>query len=199
MKLTQKVLLIRHFKPNFKRYALLGHGDPSLDQTTTHPIKETIHHIANFQFDSATTRIFSSDLKRAIETANCLFPTQNFIKSSLIREINFGELEGKTWAQIEQSDPDFYHDYMSRWQHFPFPNGESLPDLLNRLESFIEYFSIGLESSAAVIAHAGAIRGLVYLLTEANLLEAFSIPIDYGGCVILTPDDSNCLKIKKTH
>ncbi len=78
----------------------------------------------NIKFDA----IFTSDLIRAIESANIAFPDSNKIIDKRLRECNYGEYDG------ESKDLVIYEEYI----YNPFPNGESLKDVEKRILDFIE-------------------------------------------------------------
>lgn len=70
---------------------------------------------------------FSSDLIRAKQTANILFPGKNIIYDARIRECNYGVLNGTVGRQV------VYDDHIL----VKFPQGESLIDVQNRIETFL--------------------------------------------------------------
>lgn len=79
---------------------------------------------ANINFDV----IFTSDLIRAIDSANIAFPNVPKIQDKRLRECNYGDLDGEDKHLI------VYEEHVDE----PFPNGESLKDVENRIRSFID-------------------------------------------------------------
>ena len=51
-------------------------------------------------------RVVTSDLKRCLQTSNILFPDQAPEVWSEFREMNFGQWEGKTYAELA-GDPHY--------------------------------------------------------------------------------------------
>ena len=78
----------------------------------------------NIKFDV----IFTSDLIRAIESANIAFPNSNKTIDKRLRECNYGEYDG------ESKDLVIYEKHI----HNPFPNGESLKDVEKRILDFVD-------------------------------------------------------------
>ena len=72
--------------------------------------------------------IITSDLIRAIETANIAFPDINKIQDSRLRECNYGDLDGADKGLIK------YEEHIEN----EFPNGESLKEVEYRINEFIE-------------------------------------------------------------
>jgi len=74
--------------------------------------------------------VFSSDLKRAVDSARLNFgESVEIIQDKRLRECNYGDLNGAP------SDQVVYEDHIDE----PFPNGESIQDVVNRIKDFCEY------------------------------------------------------------
>ena len=71
--------------------------------------------------------LFSSDLKRAIESSNIAFPEYEKIRDNRLRECNYGDLDGESKKLV------IYDEHINE----AFPNGESLIDVENRIKDFI--------------------------------------------------------------
>lgn len=78
---------------------------------------------SNITFDI----VFTSDLIRAIDSANIAFPNALKIQDKRLRECNYGVLDGKDKNLI------IYEDHID----IPFPNEESLKDVEKRIREFI--------------------------------------------------------------
>ena len=70
---------------------------------------------SNIKFDV----IFTSDLVRAIDSANIAFPNVKKIQDERLRECNYGDLDGGDKHLV------VYEEHIE----IPFPNGESLKDV----------------------------------------------------------------------
>lgn len=71
--------------------------------------------------------LFTSDLKRAIDSSNIAFPEYDKITDSRLRECNYGDLDGESKKLV------IYEEHIDE----PFPNGESLKDVEKRIRAFI--------------------------------------------------------------
>ncbi|REB05931.1 histidine phosphatase family protein [Sporosarcina sp. BI001-red] len=106
-------------------------------------------------YDVDCSTVYGSDLLRTRQTAELQFPNATYVADRRFRECNFGEFEGKTYAQLEK-----YSHYRS-WVDDPIgiapPGGESLLQVEARvLEAFQQ-----LPSGARLITHGGPIRLLL--------------------------------------
>ncbi|MCD6546988.1 MAG: histidine phosphatase family protein [Nanoarchaeota archaeon] len=77
--------------------------------------------------DKKFDAVFSSDLKRAVQTAEIVFG--KVIKDKRLREINFGDLTGSDFKEIEKRMEEFIEK--------PFPNGECYKDVERRIRDFL--------------------------------------------------------------
>ncbi len=102
--------------------------------------------------DRSWTGMWTSDLKRARQTA--LLSGIEATPDRRLREIDFGTLEGMTWAGLDGPT----RDALAAFNGFDAPGGESTAGLLTRLEAFIDDLPAG---DHLAFTHGGVIRTLV--------------------------------------
>ena len=73
--------------------------------------------------------MFTSDLKRAIDSSNIAFPDVEKIRDKRLRECNYGDLDGEHKSLV------IYEEHVDD----KFPNGESLKDVEMRMRDFVNY------------------------------------------------------------
>lgn len=106
--------------------------------------KERAINLGKLRKNTKFDIIFTSDLVRAIDSANLAFPYYKHIKDSRLRECNYGDLDGEDKAKI------VYEEHI----YEPFPNGESLKDVENRVKGFIEFLKDNYSGkTVGIIAH----------------------------------------------
>ena len=89
--------------------------------------------------------VISSDLKRAIDSADYTFKgLKEILHDERIRECNYGDLNGKDATLV------VYEDHINE----PFPNGEALEDVENRVRNFCNYLKENFDGkTVAIVAH----------------------------------------------
>jgi len=112
--------------------------------------------------------IFPSDLKRAIQTAEIAFPVGVPIHPDhRLREYDYGTMTG--------SPPELIHAERPRRVDTPFPEGESLKDVAERVRSFLDDLARDWDGNRVVIVGHGATKlALDHLLGGLPLEEAAS-------------------------
>lgn len=159
--MVTELFLIRHGETKWNReLRFQGHADLELNQRGLEQAQITAHFLAEHRFD----RFYSSDLKRAGQTAEVLAAPHNLPVSARkdLREINYGDWEGQTYRQLWEQEPQS----LEKWSQDPSaikpPGGETLPDFQLRVVNF--FFSLIKESAGkriVVICHGGTL--MVYL------------------------------------
>ena len=89
--------------------------------------------------------VISSDLKRAIDSADYTFKgIKEILHDERIRECNYGNLNGQDASLV------VYEDHITE----PFPNGEALIDVENRVRDFCNYLKENFDGKTiAIVAH----------------------------------------------
>ncbi len=115
--------------------------------------------ITNYKFDA----LFTSDLIRAVDSANLAWPNLKKIQDKRLRECNYGDFDGKDKSLVK------YEDHIN----MPFPNGESLIDVQNRIENFIEFLKQNYDNKTiGIVAHRAPQLALEVLTKNITWEEA---------------------------
>lgn len=109
--------------------------------------------------------IFTSDLKRAIESSKIAFPNIKKITDNRLRECNYGDLDGKHKEFV------IYEEHINN----PFPNGESLKDVENRMREFVDYLKVKYKGKTiGIVAHRAPQLALEVITKNITWEEANS-------------------------
>jgi alpha-ribazole phosphatase/probable phosphoglycerate mutase len=78
---------------------------------------------------------------------------------SALRELDFGEFEGRTYDEIASTHPDIYKQWMQTPTEVRFPGGEGFAEMRDRVLAVMEQLRRqNTASSFAVVAHGGVNR-----------------------------------------
>ena len=112
-------------------------------------------------------RLLSSDQPRCARLAEGLAAHWNLplVLTPALREMNFGEWEGRTYDDIDTTDNARWRAWCDNWQYGIPPGGESAEQLKQRVSSWIEAFSPSNQD--LLVTHAGVIRSLRVLSGES--------------------------------
>jgi alpha-ribazole phosphatase len=150
--------------------------------------------------DAPLAAVFSSDLSRARRTAEIIAAPHGLAPAlrPALREMDMGRWDGLTAGEIAEREPAAFKDWMSRIGEFPFPEGESLGDLLARAwPAFQEIVAAHSGHSIAVVAHGGTNRTLLCHALGAPLGRILAFGQDYGALSVLVQGEGGGFRLSR--
>ena len=179
-----RLLLVRHGETEWNETARCqGSSDISLSATGFQQVEALKRRLVKERIDA----IYSSDLKRAVHTAQIIALEHNteLVTCRELREIDFGEFEGLTFEEIKQRYPH------SNWwtvqdAEEKLPRGESVSQLVSRVSQFVARLRgyTGGET-ILVVAHGGSLRALLCLLLGLGLEHWWRIRLDSASLTVV--------------
>lgn len=132
-------------------------------------------------------RLYSSDLSRALETAQLVLSAQpqsvELIQTSSLREGHLGQAEGLKISEIKEKFGE------KRWESFRFTSGEALDvgfpggetrrESLQRIRNFVEDLVETPHQVIGLSTHGGVLRSLLH-----SFLPDGHAPLDIPNCVV---------------
>ena len=169
-----KIFFIRHGESVAnKEKVFQGWTDVSLSLTGQEQAKSLGEYFK--RNNTKFTRIYSSPLKRAVETAQYLMHNSDFpelITKKGFRSINVGRWAGITIDGVEKHFPKELEKWRNKPQKFCFPEGESIIDVQKRAKSSL--FEIlgehkDFQHNIGIITHMITIKVLILTLLKVDL------------------------------
>ena len=141
-----------------------GYSNVGLTDIGKKQIEESVLFIKENNLN--INKIYSSDIKRAIESANIISNILN-ININLnkeLREQDKGLLNGIKKDIAKEKYPNYINVNSI---YTKYPNGESLLDLYKRIKIFLE--SVNKYDNSLLVTHRGVINMIYYLLNNDQL------------------------------
>ncbi|KAF7078049.1 hypothetical protein CFC21_082528 [Triticum aestivum] len=158
-----EVVVVRHGETSWNASRIIqGHLDAELNEIGRQQAVAVAHRLSK---EAKPAAIYSSDLKRAAETARtiakiCNLP--NVVFDPALRERHIGDVQGLTLQDAVKEKPEAYKAFMSHKRNQQIPGGgESLDQLSERCVSCL-YKIVEKHRGERVIlvSHGGTIREL---------------------------------------
>lgn len=164
--------LVRHAAPTTPAGITVGAGDPPLSVTG----RAQARAIAASLAERPLSRVLSSDLRRAVETATLIAAPHRLAVESTpaLRELDFGDWEGRDLRDLWREDPLAARNWEEDITNVPRSFGESVRDLESRVGDF--WRGVVLNGEVAVIAHHGSLAAVQSILTGRGFAECFRYP-----------------------
>ena len=162
----QEFFLIRHATTDFTG-SFCGQSDPPLNAMGRTQAIALAGELGSRQ----VRRLYASDLKRAVQTAQILgerwgIPVE---AKSGFREISFGAWEGRRWAEIRAENPDVTP--MESSGDFSAPGGESFDCFRTRVLCTLKQTLAECQGHLiAIVTHLGVIRVVLKELNSATFV-----------------------------
>ncbi len=136
--------------------------------------KRTAKALSQDKFDF----VYSSDMKRAVQTAHIIAPGYEIEYTRTLREMDFGLFEGLTAKQIEQKMPEQWNKYLDDYCSFVFPEGGSVREYfggaVNTINSIISEHE---NKKILVVSHKGFIASVLSFYLHGDKTHLFNYDI----------------------
>jgi broad specificity phosphatase PhoE len=106
-------------------------------------------------------RVFSSPLRRAVQTAAACFPGHTVEPQELVNNLDLGRWAGRSKKEIAAEEPQLWRRWLTEPERMSFPNGESLTAVKARVRAFNRLLLTADEESFAVVSHRSVLKCLL--------------------------------------
>ena len=179
--------LVRHGETDWNRKnRIQGHSDVPLNERGRRQANMLAKRLAGCKF----SRVYSSDLSRAIETAQAIVKgSEAPIETDRdLREFYYGEWEGLTLKEVETRYPTALAERIGMGNGaFATPGGEDTTGVLDRVRRF-HTKTEKLHNSAEnilIAAHGGSLRALLVCLLGLPDDYFWSFRVDCGSLSVI--------------
>ena len=158
-----KLYFIRHGKDD-ERYRG-GWSDLGLIEEGEKQASQLAYFLKENQQEYPISKIISSDLKRAVQTAKAIQKQLNvpMILSENWREINNGDLAGMLNSVALEKYPGLFFNTLRMDECYP--NGESPINFFNRIkDTFYELLKKQTNDKVAIVTHSGVINVIYHIV-----------------------------------
>lgn len=169
---TTRLCLIRHGETTWNaEKRLQGHTDIPLNARGEIQARQMAQALknTNLAFDA----LYTSDLKRAVDTANALvqlFGIKAHVESAL-RERHFGALQGLSTEEAPLLRPDIWKAHLSRELNHELDGGESIHQFALRVQGVLDSIQQQHAGKTIVIVSHGGTLDMMYRLASNQALS----------------------------
>ena len=180
-----RLLLVRHglTDHNVDR-RVAGYTDISLNEEGFHQAEKLNKHLA----DEKIAAVYSSDLQRAVDTAKGAVSGRDIeiVTRYELREMNFGEAEEMTFAELNEKYPDLARSVMNVDTGVSFPGGESFADFVERVRVFLKTLEkFNEDHTVLIVSHGATLRVIICELLGINPNHWYQLGIDNASLSVV--------------
>ncbi len=184
-----RLILVRHGQTEWNaggRYQ--GQSNVALSDTGRKQARFLAERFPVRQLDA----IYTSDLDRAKETAECVGKRLGLTvcPEKAFRELSFGDWEGLTYQEISSRWPEEAEKLFTAPDELVIPHGETFQDLQKRaLDKIYSLYEKHIDQTVAVFAHGAINKTILAGLMHIPLHYLWSLRQDNTAVNILRLDD----------
>lgn len=190
-----RLILIRHGETNWtSRGKFQGVTDTGLNEKGRRQCRLLALSLRGQRIDA----VYSSDLKRAAETAREIASYHGLPvwTDSDLREMNYGVLEGLTSVELKEKYPDILSEWLNNPEKVRIPDGESIRQVQKRAFRAIQkiykkYYS----RTVVVVSHNITIKILLCRFTGRNFSEFLTLKLHPSSKSVVVSNDRPEVKV----
>lgn len=175
-----RIWLVRHGASTAPAGMAIGVTDPPLSEEGELQARRAAVTLAA----RPLARILSSDRERALATARVVAAPHGLPiePAAALRELDFGAWEGRSLGDLWSEEPDAAAAWEADIHATPPSFGESLADVVRRLERFwASLLPLPQSGEIAVVGHGGSLAILSAVITGGSIQDSFAARLDLGG------------------
>ncbi|MGH1427547.1 MAG: alpha-ribazole phosphatase [Arenicella sp.] len=173
---------VRHTTPEIQANICYGQKDIELAHSFEEESSLILRTLELQSNKAQYDKIFSSPAKRCMQLAKKIEqkqPSKHIIKTiNALQEVNFGDWEGKHWDTICRTESQAWTDDFINTAP---PNGESLIEMKQRVDAFLQQLLASNASNIIVVTHAGVLRLVAAYFLKIPLENIFNLKLSYGA------------------
>ncbi len=146
--------------------------------------KEQAEELKKYFKDIEIDYVLSSPLKRAYETSKIAFPDKSIKIEKLLNNLDLGDWSGKEKALIKEREPELWSMWVNEPEKIQFPNGESLSDVYERLNTLKDKLEKLEFNSIALVTHRSIIK--VFFAVILGIKENYFWKFHIDNCSVST-------------
>lgn len=180
----KKIFLIRHGETDWNREKIWqGLRGPGLNTNGREQIKSAALKLK----DANIMKLYSSDIRRAVETSQIIskFLDLDFVTEPAFRERDMGDYTGLPESEVLKRNPglEFQHGFLGSND---LPSVEKWGSFVNRVIGGLRDIISGIEGNTAIVTHGGVIYIALAYFDKTKVLPV--VPNGNVSVVRVKPD-----------
>ncbi|MFB0559383.1 MAG: histidine phosphatase family protein [Dehalococcoidales bacterium] len=178
-----RLFLVRHGKIEGESDRYYGHTAIGLSQEGVRQAEMLRDHLASRNLGM----IYSSDLKRAFDTAGIIATTHKLkvIPCSDLREFDIGRLVGMTFEEMKERYQGAVRLLSGQEPDISAPGGESLRQMSTRIQRFVAEVQKQPPEQMLIVAHGGSLKVLLCLLLGISLEHWWQFRLAHASLTVV--------------
>lgn len=184
-----KYYFVRHGATDFNGLGVyFGKTDCPLNVEGILQAKALADSLRDIHFDE----IYTSPMKRCIDTARFITNVRKPHISDQLSELDFGRWEGLNFRECREKDPEEFRKWSEDYRNTAPPEGEKFTDFYERVRGFYHNDLLMKEGTILIVAHKGVLQLLISLFLTGNDSLFWNFNFLLGKYSILERNEDHC-------
>jgi len=170
-----EIYLLRHGRTT-RPGTYTGVSDVDLAETGRRQILSLSPHLLEIRFDHC----YCSPLKRCRQSLSLLNIKCGLTIDENLREIDFGDWEGLSFAEVQDRFPEDVEGWMKAGDDFQFPRGDATRDFCLRVSGWFDELVRAAYNRVLVVSHGGVLRYGICQLLGIDKKHGFALHVEEG-------------------
>lgn len=185
----RRIYLLRHGEPDFPGGIKVCMGKAQDYPLSEQGRKEALE-LRKYFLGKDSTDIFCSDARRSIQTAAYIrYGSERIQVVKGLGEIDPGRWAGNSFDKIRKSEPEYYKKRGEDLINIPFPGGESMGDVRQRVHSVFRQVLKMSRGDLILCGHSTVNRVILHFALDIDLAQTLEIPQPYGCISVLEEEE----------
>jgi broad specificity phosphatase PhoE len=174
------IMLIRHGNTAWNVEEIFrGRADVELNETGIKQAELLAKHLA----DESITAIYSSPLKRALQTAEMIAGSRHIgvITAPELIDFDYGEWQGLSHDTVKEKYQALYAEWLNNPHLVKVPQGESLDDVSRRAINLVNHVIAKHKGTVALVSHRVIHKVIICALLGLDNSHFWNIKLDTCG------------------
>ncbi|XP_048128350.1 phosphoglycerate mutase-like protein 4 isoform X2 [Rhodamnia argentea] len=158
-----EIVVVRHGQTDWNfEHRIQGHSNVQLNEVGRQQTNAVANRLSK---EGEISAIYSSDLKRAIETAEAIATAcgvAQVIKEPDLREQNTGKLQGLSVSEAANVYPQIFKDFRSRRWDLEIPGGETKDQVYQRCTTCLQNIGLKHKGERVIVVTHGTVFRSIY-------------------------------------
>jgi alpha-ribazole phosphatase len=179
---STRLFLLRHGPTTAPAGCFVGSTDVSLSGQGLSRLKTLVPQLNKADCWYCSPMLRTRQTLEQLRRHDC--PVNAPVYDERLREIDFGRWEMKTFAEIAAKDEEHIEAW-NQYSNFVFPEGETVPDFIRRVQEMLTLFTLADSESIAVITHGGIIRTMICLALGISVRNYLLFDVQPASLTVL--------------
>jgi len=179
----KKLIIIRHGETDYSiKQKCCGQTDVPINSKGIKQAEVLHDSLKRFKVD----KVYTSNMKRTIQTAKIIFRDKPLNKRRGIREIDFGKFTGLTYKDIKMRYYSAFKVFMDDPANAKMLKGDTIRGFAQRvIRSYNRIYNENPNKTVAIVAHINPIRVILLHILGKTINDYWSIHQDIGAINVI--------------